>query len=125
MRPILIVAALAGILAAGGCSSSGSAPSPQADVYAAKASYGAALTVAVRYNGLPRCGAPTSPPICSDAAVVLQLRRADAVASVALDQAESVVRSPLSSASLIAAAAQSATGAVKVLQAVITSYGVK
>lgn len=125
MRPILIIAAMAGILALGGCSSSGAQPSPQADVYSAKAAYGAALTLAAGYNGLPRCGAPTSPPLCSQASVVLQLRKADQVASLALDQAELVVRNPLSSASLIAAAVQSATGAVKVLQQVETTYGVK
>lgn len=124
MRPILIVAAMAGFLTA--CAGSGSPPpSAASDVYSAKAAYGAALTLAVGYNGLPRCGAPTSPPLCSQASVVLQLRKADQVASLALDQAELVVRNPLSSASLIAAAVQSATGAVKVLQQVETTYGVK
>lgn len=121
MRPILIVAAMAALVTACG----GSAPSAQSDVFAAKTAYGAALTVAVAYNGLPRCGAPTSPPLCSQASVVLQLRKADQVASLAIDQAETVVRSPSSSASMIAAAVQSATGAVKVLQQVEATYGMK
>ncbi len=121
MRPILIVAALAGFVT--GCG--GSAPSAQSDVFAAKTAYGAALSLAVGYNSLPRCGAPTSPPLCSDNAAVLQLRKADQVASLAIDQAELVVRNPASSASLVAAAVQSATGAVKVLQQVEATYGVK
>ena len=124
MRNIVTVIATALFLALGGCSG-GLPPSAQNDVFAAKTAYGAALTLAVAYNGLPRCGTPTSPPLCSDQAVVLQLRKADQVASLALDQAEAVVRNPLSSASLIAAAVQSASGAVKTLQMIEQTYSVK
>lgn len=121
MRKIIAVAAMALFVAACG----GLSPSAQSDVYSAKTAYGAALTLAVAYNKLPRCGAPTSSPLCSDQAAVLQLRKADSVAALALDQAEAVVRNPASSSSLIAAAVQSATGAVKVLQQVETTYGLK
>lgn len=124
MRPILIVAAMAGFLAA--CAGSGSGPAPAAsDVYSAKAAYSAALGVAVRYNQIPRCGSPTSPPVCSAASVVQQLRKADNVAEASLDQAESVARSPSANASVLAAAVQSATAAVQVLQTILTTYGVK
>lgn len=127
MRRILTIAATALFLALGACQTTGgSQPTdPASVVFSAKTSYAAALSVAVRYANLPRCGKPTSPPICSDPSVVLQLRKADEVASVALDQAEAMVRTPNVNPGLAATAVQSAVGAVKVLQQVVVTYGLK
>lgn len=123
-RLLMSIAAAAFLTACGAPGQSGS-PSPAQSVLAAKTAYTGALVVAVRYNQIPRCGRPASPPICSDESVVLQLRKADAVAGAALDGAEAIVRQPGVQASVAIAAARSATEAVKLLQTVLTTYSVK
>lgn len=121
----LISIALAGFLTACGAPGQSGSPSPAQSVLAAKTAYTGALVVAVRYNQIPRCGRPASPPICSDEGVVLQLRRADAVAGAALDGAEAIVRTPGIDSSIAVAAAKSATESVKVLTVILQTYGVK
>jgi hypothetical protein len=124
LRNILIASLALFLASCGGAGQSGS-PSPASSVFAAKTAYVGALGLAVKYNALPRCGAPTSPPICSDASVVLQLRKADQAAGAALDGAETIVRTPGVKDSVAIAAARSATEAVKLLQTVLVTYQVK
>jgi hypothetical protein len=94
-------------------------------VLATKTAYEAVLVVAVDYNNLPRCGASTSPPLCSDAGVVAQLRKADVAASAAISAAENAVRTLGTSATVITAAVVTATNAVAALQSIVTTYGIK
>lgn len=126
MKRMILVASL--VLALAGCSMLGTAakvaqhPVGQPTltdlrnkVYAAKLGYEAALTVAVQYNALPRCGRPTSPPICSSADLVVQLRKADAAASTTLDAAENIVRGTNPDTSVASAAISAAEQAVAAL----------
>ncbi len=103
----------------------GGVPSAKSQVYAAKTAYQAVLLIAVRYNRLPRCGQPTSPPLCSDPTVVTELRQGDKIAQATLEGAEAVVYRPAVEASVAFAAAASATEAVKLLQTIITTYNIK
>lgn len=128
MRKILAIAAL---LLAGACQAASVAtttfdPVPaQKSVYALKAGYAAALTVAVAYNQRPRCGQPTSPMLCSDAGVVAKMRQADAAASTAIDAAERAVRSLSPNPTVIGAAIQSADDALTAFKTVVAIYSGK
>lgn len=116
MHRIIVLLALA----LGACSTG---PSPQASVYATKSAYAVALTGAVAYNRLTPCGLPASPPLCRDAAVVTQLRKASDATDAAIDSAETVVRDPKSSADLKAAAELAASEALKALNKILALYG--
>ena len=100
-------------------------PSPAASVYAAKNAYEAALIAAVTYNNLPRCGAPTSPPVCSDAGAIIAIRKANTAAQASLDAAETTVRTAGVSTNAATAAVTAATNAVAALQAILTLYSPK
>lgn len=113
------------LLAVGACAATTSMPSSASQVYAAKNAYEAALIVAVHYNALPRCGAPTSPPLCSDASAVAAIRKANVAAQAALDAAETTVRTPGITSSVAAAAVTAATNAVTALQSILTLYAPK
>jgi len=123
--------AIIGMLALGACSAAQTTTATldtdkaAATVYATKTGYAAVLTVAVAYNELPRCGQPTSPKLCSDVAVVTQLRRADAAASATINAAESAVRTMGSQPTVINAAVISAADALKAYQAIVNTYGIK
>lgn len=97
-------------------------PSAANQVFAAWNAYEAALIVAVRYNELPRCGRPSSPPLCSDAAIVAQVRTANGAARAALDAAEKTVRDPTLRDDVKLAAVEGATNAIAALQAILTLY---
>jgi hypothetical protein len=94
-------------------------------VYAAKVGYTAVLTAAVTYNNLPRCGAPTSPPVCSQASVVDQLRKANSAAVATLDSAETVVRTPNVNQDVVEFSVVSAENAVKTVQSIVKVYNIK
>ena len=81
--------------------------------------------MAVTYNNLPRCGAPTSPPVCSDPGAIIAIRKANTAAQAALDAAETTVRTPGVTASVATAATVSATNAVAALQSILTLYAPK
>lgn len=66
---------------------------PAQAVYAAHGTYTVALTAAVKYAELPRCGQPTSPPLCARPEAIAQLQKADDVAYTALLAAQGIVRS--------------------------------
>lgn len=67
---------------------------PQQTVFAAEASYEAALKVAVAYESLPRCTTPPVMALCSRADIVDVLRDADDSVAAAIDAAEKTVRTP-------------------------------
>lgn len=90
--------------------------------YTAKATYAGLLTVAVAYNSRPRCGAPTSPILCSDAAIVDQLRKASAAADAATQAAENAVRNLGANTTVIQAAVAAAEQAVSALRAITDAY---
>lgn len=121
MKRLAVVCALL-LLAA--CAS-GPTPSQQNVVLASKNTLVAAQTLAIQYTSLPRCGQSTSPPLCSDAAVVISIRKANADAVVALDAAEKVVRDPAASSSAIAEATAAASQAITALQTIVANHKVK
>lgn len=118
----IVIALLAALVLTGCGEKAPATPSPQNAVFAAKNTYQAALIVAVRYNELPRCGRPTSPPVCSDQSAVDVIRKANNSASSALDVAEDVVRNPAFADATKADSADAAVKAVSAMQAIITVY---
>jgi len=113
------------LLAVGACQATSSTPSSASQVYAAKNTYEAALILAVNYNNLPRCGAPTSPPLCSDTNAVAVIRKANDAARKALDGAEKTVRDPNLTTDAKTGAVVIATNAVTTLQGIIALYTTK
>lgn len=95
---------------------SNSGPSAASSVYAATNAYAGAQTIAIQYVSLPRCGAPMSPPICSQQSVVNSIRVANNDASIALAAAQKTVLDPNASSSVTSAAVIAATNAVQALQ---------
>lgn len=123
MHRSFIAIALAASLA--GCGASSNTPSPANTVIAAKNTFAGIQTLAIQYTSLPRCGAPTSPPLCSDASVVAKIRTGNADAVTALGAAEATVRDPTASTSTVNAAVIGATNAVAALQTILSSLQVK
>jgi hypothetical protein len=72
----------------------GAAQSVVEAVYAVESAYAAALTLAIEYAALPRCGTPAARGACSEAAMVERLRIVDAVATSALRGAQLLARDP-------------------------------
>lgn len=107
-----------------GCGSIVTPKTPAQDVFAAKASYAAALTVAVAYKRLPSCAPVTHPPICSDAAIVKKLQDSDDVAKPALDAAEAAVRTQGFGQSTLQTFVISANNAVSALTAITATLRV-
>jgi hypothetical protein len=82
---LVLIATLALPIALGACSGSGS--SPAADVAALEASLTAAEDAATAYSKLPTC-TETNGPLCSDSAVVTQIKSADTQAYTLVKAAE-------------------------------------
>lgn len=116
---IVTVLALAGALFLPACAGQDKGPSPANIVYAAKQSLVAAQTIAIQYTSLPRCGKPTSPPLCSDESAVAAIRKANADAVLALDRAEAVVRDPNATSSALNLAVSSVTAAVAAFKGIV------
>ncbi len=125
MRSIML--ALVMVLAIAACQSSTTSAETSAakTVYEAKLAYQGLLIVAVRYNELPRCSRPTSPRVCSEQAVVDQLRRADTAAIAALDAAEGIVRLQGATKDMTDSAVATATNAVAAVRALTSSVRVQ
>lgn len=85
---------------------------PQQTVFAIKSAYAGALTLAVAYNKRPRCGTPNAGTLCSDAAIIAQLRAADDTANNAINAAERAVRSLGASTDIVKAAIIAAQASV-------------
>ena len=119
----LALALLLALNIATGCAS---APpqNPAQAVYAAHGTYTVALTAAVKYKQLPRCGPATVMPLCSKAEVVADLQKADDVAYAALSAAQAIVRSPNAGAGAIQAALFNANQAVSAFAAIAKTLGV-
>ena len=111
------------LLAALAACASLEAETPAQRAFALKSDYRVLLTLAVDYESLPRCRTVTT-PVCSESSVVELLRRADARAELALDEAEQVVRSPAASEGAVALAIEAARAAVAVLRQVLIDEGV-
>lgn len=90
--------------------------------YTAKAAYAAALTLAVAYNERPRCDAPQAPALCSDQAIVDQLRKASAAADTATQAAENAVRSLGAQPTVVQTAVTASETAVAAFQTIVTIY---
>lgn len=93
--------------------------------YVAKSTYAGLLTVAVAYNERPRCGTPTSPPLCSDAEVVAQLRRASAAADAATQAAENAVRTMGAKPTIVQTAVTAAEQSLAAMNTIVTVYNLK
>jgi len=85
----------------------GAAQSTVEAVYAVESAYAAALTLAIEYAALPRCGSPAARAACSESAMVERLRVVDAVATSALRGAQLIARDS-------GASPQTAEGALRV-----------
>lgn len=115
--------ALALVLLVGACA--GVSPSQQNLVLASKNTLAASQTLAIQYTSLPRCGQPMSPPLCSDAGVVGQIRKLNADAVVALDAAEKVVRDPAATSSAASEAIDAASKAISAFQTIVANHKVQ
>lgn len=93
---------------------------PQQAVYAATATYDAALSIAVAYRRLPPCG-PGVVPLCSQPEVVAKLQVADIAAFAAVQAAQRVVRDPKTTANAGTAAVATAREALNVLTAITST----
>lgn len=93
--------------------------------YTAKATLDGLVVIAGKYNGLPRCGAPTSPVLCSSQPVVDQLRKAALAGDAATQSAENAVRTLGTSPDVVNAAVTAATSAVGAFQQIVTTYNLK
>lgn len=93
---------------------------PQQAVYAATATYDAALSIAVAYRRLPPCG-PGIVPLCSQAEVIAKLQVADISANAAIMAAQRIVRDPKNTANASAAAVATAREALGVLTAITST----
>lgn len=90
----LFLIILSSIFFAGCATTANVTQSPQKIVFSAKEGYAIALVGAVEYKKLPTCTVPPTTVICHDPAILAQLQKADDVTAVALDSAESAVRTP-------------------------------
>ncbi len=97
---------------------------PQQAVYLAMGDYHQLIALAIEYNSRPRCG-DGAPKICSDTAIIEQLRKANRTAQAALFAAEDTVFNPKFSGSVLDAAALSAVNAVTVYREAMKQYGVR
>jgi len=115
--------ALGAVIATAALTGCGSAPTtPAQSIYQVEADYNAAAQAVIAYKGLPACGAPTSPPLCSKPEIVAQLKQADTVAYNALVAAENVARSPTAGANA-ATATLAAQQAVQALTSITSQLG--
>lgn len=116
-----MIARYAGIFAV--CFVTACAQTPQQVVFQAKETYVGAGTVFIAYGSQPRCGSPGAkePPLCSSQAIVDAGKKADNVAVTALDSAETAVRTPGFTESMVTAAAASARAAVDAFVAITTN----
>lgn len=94
---------------------------PAQKVFAATQVYNAALSAAVAYKKLPSCAQAQKPILCSDAAVVATLQKADNVAFEALKSAQTVVRSTGASTSALSTAVAWATEAASAFSKITTA----
>jgi len=112
-------------LVLGSCSQTVDMTTFSKSAYATKSAYEGALVLAVAYNERVRCTVPKTVTLCSEQAVVDQLRRASAAADAATSAAEGAVRSLGANPSAVKAAVVAAENSVSALQAITSVYGGK
>ena len=122
MRKLFAFGALL-LLAA--CASTVPNQSPASRVFAVQADYTLLVAAAARYNELPRCERSDAPALCSKAAAVIEIRKADAVAAAALRTAQDVVSTPGYDQVTASSALAAALRAVTALQAILATYDVR
>ena len=121
MKRLLFGIAIASCLSFSGCASS--PQNAEQTVFAAQASYTAAVAVAVAYKNLPTCG-PVAPKLCSDLSVVKKLQDADNLAAPTLQAAQNIVRQPDAGLN-VQTAVTMATQAVAILSSLTSTLTVK
>lgn len=94
----------------------------QQKVLAAETAYEAPLRLAIAYNARPRCTTPKTITLCSDAAVVDEIRKANHNIMTAFDAAMNIASTPGVSESKVVAAIAVATDAIGPLQTILDSY---
>lgn len=106
-----------------GCSSVNTTV-PAKAAYDAKAAYGIALVAATAYARLPRC-TDGGPKLCSDPAILAQMRKADLAADAATQAAENAVRALGSSPTAVQAALVAEQQAVAAFKTITDLYAPK
>ena len=101
--------------------SAGTAQSTVEAVHAVDSADAAALTLAIEYAALPRCGSAAAVGACSESAVVERLRVVDAVATSALRGAQMISRDSGASPQTAEGAVRVARDAVGVFDALVRS----
>jgi hypothetical protein len=107
------------------CASAQPTPSTaalQQKVLAAEVVYEAPLTLAIAYNKRPRCTIPKTIVLCSDPAVVDQIRKANHAVMTAFDAAMNIAATPGVTDSAVTAAIAVATQAIGPLQSILDIY---
>ncbi len=97
----------------------------QQKVLAAETAYEIPLAIAVAYNKRPRCTVPPIVVLCSDPAVVAQLRKANTNVMTAFGAAMSLASTPGVTDNAVTAAIATATQAIGPLQTILDSYQIK
>lgn len=91
----------------------------------ARASF-AALTIAARqYVDLPRCGQPSSPPVCSSQSVVNEIRQYGNAADYATKQAQDFTRDLTKSPVAVANAVSDAQRAITIYRGTVAKFNAK
>jgi hypothetical protein len=115
---MLAVAATLGVLSA--CATPQTA---RQAIYQAAGAYDAALKTTTAYARLPRCGQPTSPPVCSDQALVTQASTAAQLALPAVNAAIDTAANTSASDSALSQAQTAAATAVAAFTTIAAQLG--
>lgn len=118
---ILQTLALAALLLAACSTTPQTAPQT---VYQIGVAYDTASNAVVAYGHLPRCS-DTSGPVCSSQEAIDQIKKADNVFVTAWTEAKSVAADPRATDTAKNAALNSASAALKTLQAIMQQYDIK
>ncbi len=98
---------------------------PAQSIYLVESDYAAALRVELAYSGLPRCGKPNSPILCSDVNIIKKVQKSDDIAWFAIQDAQSAVRTQGYGNSATVTIVASATALTKAFSDITATLGVK
>lgn len=90
-------------------------------VYLIQSDYAIGLKAELAYSNLPRCGKPTSPPVCSKADTIKKVQNADNYAWIAIQEAQVAVRTSGYGLSKITTTIASAKALTDVFVSIATS----
>lgn len=122
MRSILMAACFALLAACAVAQPTPSTAELQQKVLVAQIAYEAPLTLAVAYNKRPRCTVPKTITLCSEQAVVEELRKANDAAIAAFDSAMKLASIPGITNDKVVAAIAIATQSVQLVQNIVNIY---